>query len=148
MFCASDSLGINRRLNLEIAFAAFTGRNCRLNGTDKGRCHRNGYDSQHDDFEMLLHEGNATKEEAHQHKQRNPRNATHAIEQRELAEVHMPRASNKRSKGAEEWHKARDDDSEPTVLFEKVIELRHTLGRKSLDLARVDNAAPKKRAIQ
>ena len=51
----------------------------------------------------------------------------------------MPRTSDKGGKGAEERHEARNHDSKPTVLFEEVIELRHTLGRKSLDLARVDN---------
>ena len=56
----------------------------------------------------------------------------------------MARARNERRKGAEKWHEARNDDGKAAVFREEVIELRHALGRKRLDLAGVDDALAEK----
>ena len=90
---------------------------------------------------MLLHEGHAPEEVAHQNEQTHPGHAADDVEERELGEVHVTRARNEGGEGAEERHEARDDDGQAAIALEEVIELGHALGSKGLHLPRIDDAA-------
>ena len=127
----------HRKLLLRLILSCGKGA---LNRTDNSRGHGNRNDSQDNHLEVVLHEGNPTKEVSHEYEQTHPRYAANNVEKGELAEVHVTRTGDEGGEGTEEGHEAGDDDGQTTVLIEEVVELRHALGSQGLHLARVDDA--------
>ena len=123
-----------------LRFVAFLRTHRRFHRADKRRRHRHRNNAQNNDLKVVLYKRNAAKKVAHEHEQRNPRNAANGVEQGELAEIHVARARDERRKRAEERHESRNDDGKAAVFREKVVEFGHALGRERLDFAGIDDA--------
>ena len=106
------------------------------------RRHHGHEDDAHDEeLEVVLHEGNATKEVAQQREQRAPRDAAQHVEDHEVAPVHAAHARDKRYERADEREESAEEDGQMAPLLEELLALLDALGRHDLDLARLDDLA-------
>ena len=116
-FMAKNRDALGRLFHFASFFSSYF--TSRFPGFPNGR--NDGYekDSQDDELKIVLYKRNVPEEIACQRKKHNPDDTTDNVVQREIAIRHAADPCYKRRKGADDWHKARQENGFASMLLKE-----------------------------